>query len=281
MSDENRDNRGQSPQAEATIPARAERELPVHGAPAGAPRDTPVVAVVLGGGGADDPVARAAGVPCKALAPYRGRALADWVLSALRASKAVRTIVYAGELPAELAELADYRIAAGKLYSDTVGMGIGAALAVAPGHRILIVTADLPWLSGDAIDRFVAASPAGLNYPIIPEEAALAAFPGQKRTFVQLKQGRFTGGNLGLIDPEVVPNLLLLTDRFFRARKNPLALSSLLGLGTTYDLLRGRADLPALEQRVGRLLDAPVKAVVSNDAGLGADIDKPEQLAAD
>jgi hypothetical protein len=43
-------------------------------------------------------------------------------------------------------------------------------------------------------------------------------------------------------------------------------------------LLLGRASLRQLEQRVSARLGATVTAVISQDACLAADIDRPEQL---
>lgn len=240
----------------------------------------PVTAVVLAGGDSTDPLAAHFGVPSKSFVPVNGRPLADWVLSALSGSSAVDRIVWLGELPAGLNSTPAAVLPSGRLFSDSVALGLGAGLALAPGSRLLICTGDLPWLTAEGVDDFISRSAAALNYPVIPGEVALKAFPDQKRTFVRLRQGQFTGGNLALLEPAVVPDLLLLTDRFFRARKNPLALSSLVGLGTLIDLLRGRADLPVLEERVSRLLGHEVRAVVSEFAGLGADVDRPAHLPA-
>ena len=151
----------------------------------------------------------------------------------------------------------------------------------APGSRLLICTADLPWLTGEAVDAFIEGSSADLNYPIITKQIAQEQFPEQKRTWVRLKQGEFTGGNLALLSARAVPPLLQLVGRLFAARKNPLALGSLFGLGTIVALLRGQADLPKLEQQASELLGYPVRAVMARHAGLGADADKPEHLPRD
>jgi len=95
---------------------------------------------------------------------------------------------------------------------------------------------------------------------------------------VKLKQGRFTGGNLALMSARIVPDVLSLADRFFRARKNPLALSALFGIETVLALLRGRADITRLEARLAGLLGGSVQAVITPDASLGADLDRPDQL---
>ncbi len=243
--------------------------------------DRKVTAVVLAGGDATDRLARHQGVSNKAHVMFRGRTLADRVLTSLRGSGAIGSIVYVGEPPAALAARPDFTLASGRQFSDSVAMGLGAALAVAPGSRLLICTADLPWLDSGAIDRFLEQAVFDLNYPIVTRELSLQEFPDQERTWVRLKQGMVTGGNVALLAPQVVPDLLKLTDRFFAARKNPLALSSLLGAGTLFALLRGQADLPRLEERVSKLLGHEARAIWARDASLGADLDKPGQLPRD
>lgn len=239
-----------------------------------------VTAIVLAGGNSSDPLARSAGVTSKAHVPYRNKPLAGWVLEALRSSSRVDKIIFLGELPGGV-PAPDHVLPAGERFSDTVALGFGAALATAPGSRLLICTADLPWLTGEAVDAFIEGSSADLNYPIITKQIAQEQFPEQKRTWVRLKQGEFTGGNLALLSARAVPPLLQLIGRLFAARKNPLVLGSLFGLGTIVALLRGQADLPKLEQQASELLGYPVRAVMARHAGLGADADKPEHLPRD
>jgi molybdopterin-guanine dinucleotide biosynthesis protein A len=243
-------------------------------------RNLKAVAVVLGGGSSRDPLALAAGVPAKALVSVSGRLLGSYVIDALHGSELIDGIVYVGPLTRELRSRVDYAVPAGNRFVDSLALGFGAALAMRPGARVLVTTADLPWLQAEALDRFIGNSPAAaqLTYPIVPAAAALAAFPQQKRTFVKLRDGRFTGGNQMLVSAEVIPAFLELIDRVFAARKNPVALSSLLGSDVLLALLLGRASLQQLEARVSARLNARVAAVISEDVCLAADVDRPEQL---
>lgn len=248
----------------------------------------PLVAVILAGGDAGDRVAAAAGVTAKALAPLRGRPLTAYPLAALKESGAVDRVVYVGNGDPQLTGLYDAQVPSGERLVDSMALGFGAALALAPNAKLLLLTADIPWLTGEMVARFVAAATAPgtpaaaahLVYPVITEQAAKAQFPTQQRTFARLREGRFTGGNLALVDAASAPKLLPLMDRAYRARKNPLALASLVGVDVLLALLSGRADLALLERRVGALFGAPVSALISGDAALAADIDTAAQLAA-
>ncbi len=237
-----------------------------------------VTAVVLGGGG-EDALSRAAGVSAKALVPFGGKPLALYVLEALRASAYVTESLYVGAEAAALGGVPT--LAPGDSFVESFRIGVGAALAQHPEAQVLVITADLPWLDARALDDFLtAAEPeAALVYPIIRQETAAAQFPQQKRTFVKLKEGRFTGGNMMLLSPRMVPVLLPFVERAYAGRKNPLLLARLFGLDFIFKLLTGRLSLETIEARAARVLGQPVRVFVSDYASIGADVDKPEHLS--
>lgn len=248
--------------------------------------DDSVVAVVLAGGDVGDRLATEAGVEAKALLPLGDEPLGAYVLRALRGSGVVDRIVYVGPTNARLKGLYDLAVPGGHRMVDSLGLGLGAALAVPGTGPLLLLGADIPWVTGDMIARFVTAAraatgpagPAQLVYPVVREAAATAQFPHQKRTYAKLKDGRFTGGNMVLMQRALAPSLLPQIDRVFRARKNPFALAGIIGLDVLFALLTGRADIRQLEKRVSSLVKAPVRALITDDAALAADVDSPAQL---
>ncbi len=237
-----------------------------------------LTAVVLAGGDADDPLAAAFGVPAKALTPIAGKPMASYVLKVLGASPQVERVVYVG--PAEsLPVRPETVVAAGERFSESVERGLEAARNLEPEAPLLLLSADIPWLRPEGLERFLMSAPeADLVYPAIPRTVAERQFPGQRRTYAKLREGEFTGGNLVLLRPRLAPRLLELLERAYQARKNPLALAGMVGADMLFKLLLGRATLPELEARVGRLLGASARAFVSDDASLGADVDRPEHL---
>lgn len=260
-----------------------------------------VVAVVLAGGDPADRLAVDAGVAAKALVPLGSEPLGSYVLRALRNSPAVSKIVYVGPTNSSLNGLYDVQVPSGQRMVDSLAIGLGAALSQCDNGYVLMLGADVPWVTGDMITRFVANASntkaadlpgatghthgadigegrAQLVYPIVTEAAAKDQFPEQKRTYARLKDGKFTGGNLVLMHTEVVPKLLPQIDRVFRARKNPFALAGIFGLDVLFRLVLGTADIASLERRVGSILGAPVRALITTDAALAADVDSPGQL---
>ena len=240
-------------------------------------RSAPVTAVVLGGG--EDALARASGVAAKALVPLAGKPMGAHVLEALRCSHQVEHVVYVGP-NGGLDGYYDAHVPAGDSLADSLALGLGAALAhMQASGRLLALTADIPWLTAQAVDTFITQSAlVDLVYPVIPAAVSEAQFPAQQRTYVKVRDGRFTGGNMVLLTPAGVPPLLRFMDRLYRGRKNPLALAAIFGYDVVAKLLVGRVSVAELEHRAARILGISVSAFISEDASLGADVDKPEHL---
>ena len=231
---------------------------------------------MLGGGGGDA-LSQAAGVAAKALVPFGGQPLVSYVLRALHDCPAVDSILYVGEAAPAVAE--QQVLPPGETFVESFSVGVQAALAKAPNRHVLVTTADLPWLRADALSDFLAAgSGAAVAYPVVAEKTSRAQFPEQHRTFVRLRDGRFTGGNMMLLAPEVVPVLLPFVGRAYRGRKSPLALAQLFGADFIVRLAFGQLSLDAVERRAEKILGLPVRAVVTEHASIGADVDKPEHL---
>ncbi len=238
------------------------------------------VAIVLAGGDASDQVALRGGVPGKALLPVAGRPLAAYVLDALERSGRVSRVVYVGPIEQELSSYDVVGLPGGRRFEDSLALGMGAALAMG-AESLLVATADLPWLTPAAVARFADAASAldvDVVYPVVSEADMNAAFPEQRRTYVRLREGRFTGGNLALLSRAGALALLPVISRAFAARKNPLALAALVGPGVVAGLLTGTATLGGLEARVSRLLGVPGRALPVADAGIAADVDRLDHL---
>lgn len=238
-----------------------------------------VTAVVLGGGEPGDRLAGQAGVEAKALVALDGKPMGAYVLEALRACPEVGRIVYVGPTNVRLRGLYDVAVTSGGRLVDSLALGLGAALGSGPSERLLVLTADIPWITAPGLSAFLTAAPdADLVYPAVTEAASVARFPHQQRTYARLREGKLTGGNAVLLTTEAVPRLLPLIDRAFRARKNPLALARMFGADVLIGVLLGRARIATLERRLERISGIRARALVTDDAALAADVDRPAHL---
>lgn len=271
----------EGPRAAPPRPRAPLADLAAAGPVPARPAPAPVVAVVLAGGDRGDSLAAAAGVTAKALLPLGGAPLGSYALRALRACGAVERIVYVGPTDGQLRGLYDTAVASGERLVDSLALGLGVALG-AGAQRILVLSADIPWIDGAMIERFLAdcdaAGPADIYYPVVRQGDYRSRFPDHERTFVKLRDDRFTGANLALLEATVVPALLPFLDRLFSARKNPLALAAIMGFDVLLSLPFGLAALTQLERRASALLGRNARVVIAADPELAADVDKPSHL---
>ncbi len=231
-------------------------------------REKPL-AIVLGGG--EEPWARAYGVRSKALVPYRGRPMAEWVLEAL--AQAGLEAIYVGENPGLSPPPRLTLPDRGSLLEN-----LEAAMREVKGQA-LVATGDIPHLTPEAVAFVLESAPeAAFVYPIVPKEVVEARFPGSRRTYARLREGTFTGGNLLLLDRDLFYRALPLIRRVVALRKRPWALARLVGLDIPLKLLLGRLSLGELEARARGLLGVEVRALVTPYPEVGVDVDRPEDL---
>lgn len=157
------------------------------------------------------------------------------------------------------------------------------ALRILPqDEQFLVVTSDIPLITGDIIDNLVALCrqrPAELYYPIVERSVADTAFPHVKRTYVTLKEGTYTGGNIFLAHPSIVERAAPRVRAFLDYRKSPAKMVSLLGIGFLLRyLLFKNLGLADLEKKVGHMLDVHGAVVIAPWPEVGVDVDKPSDL---
>lgn len=234
-----------------------------------------ITAVVLAGRDKDEPLAKHFGVASKALLPIAGKPLVNYVLEALKNSAKVKQIVYVGEKSSELTEKLDVTLPASNNFSTNLGKGLKAALDLAPQQDILMISADLRWLTAEAIDKFIAnCTDAAVFYPIIPRNIVEQEFPEQKRTYASLREGEFTGGSLMLIKNSAVDNLLPFAEKAYQARKNLFALARLIGFDITIRFVTRTLSLARLEKHISSKLGETARAILVEQAELAMDIDE-------
>lgn len=244
-----------------------------------------VWALVLGGGDPGDPFAAAHGVSVKPLIPIAGQPMGQWVLEALRQSERVSRVAYVGPLTPDMEALVDLRVTDRGSLLGNLEAGIAALYDLAGGTadqhpRLLVVTADVPMLTGPQVADVLQQAPqAALVYPIVNKEVCQAAYPEVKRTYARLQDGTFTGGNLFLLDPRLVSKFLPRLREVLTARKQPLRLAAMIGPGVLLKLLIGRLSIAELEGKVSRLLGVEARALMTSHAAVGTDVDKESDLA--
>jgi len=241
-------------------------------------------AIVLAGGDGSiiDPQ-----ISAKGLVQVAGKPMVQWVLEALRKANSIRQIAVVlppGQDISSWQHLTDHIAYSGGQISENVAAGLDVLSQndLPQSDLIIGVTSDIPTVSPEAIDDLVAQTVerrAELSYPIVPEAVMLAAYPDAQRTFIKIRDGKVTGGNAVLFDPRHFQTLRDFAQGLFDARKSPLKLANTAGLKFVLKVATGRLNVRDAEDRLKQLIGVESAAIYSNYASIGADVDKPADVA--
>ncbi len=223
------------------------------------------------------------GVHNRALIPVGGKTMLDCVVSAFLEAPVIEQIFVVGDLPASKSyrTVGDHGGFVENLYAGLDDSG------TAP--LVVISTADVPFLTSEAVEDLVERGrelDAEIVYPIVPVEACYDRFPGIKRTAVKLRGGRFTGGNLILARPEFLLRQRAHIAAVYGARKSPLKIARMLGIGTvlrfagSQTIWPGLLNIAGLERTVSRMVGGKARALISPFPEIATDIDRVEDLEA-
>ncbi|MEG0797223.1 MAG: NTP transferase domain-containing protein [Acidaminococcaceae bacterium] len=220
-----------------------------------------------------------AGTKYRSVASLGGRPMLLYIVEALCACPEIGRLVVAGPLQ-ELTQLAlPARVELVAAGSTIMATTLAALELLQTEKPVVVVTEDIPLLSAAAVTDFLrqtAKQQAELFYTIIPQDVCQKAFPGSKRTYVALKDGVFTGGNMFLATRASALQGQKTGEALYAMRKKPWQLCSWLGWAFVFKLLLRRLTLQEVELRASELLGFCGRAIVSNFAEVGMDVDKKE-----
>lgn len=239
-------------------------------------------AVILAGGGRDEPLTRQEGVANKAFIDLCGRPMLAHILDALAGAASIERVAVVGpekELSGLLEKGARFVPVA-----EEGGMleNVAAGLREVEQQRsALVLTADIPLISAATIEGFLklcAPFDGDLYYPILSRESCRERFPQMERTYVRLREGSYTGGNMALLRPDWFARSRHRLDLFVAFRKKPLKLFRILPAGFIFKFLFNRLTVGDLESYLSEMLQAKARAVPNDFVEIGTDVDKISDL---
>ncbi|NLO82579.1 MAG: NTP transferase domain-containing protein [Clostridiales bacterium] len=217
----------------------------------------------------------------KALLNICGRPMVEYVVDALCESSLIDKISIVGPVDLLRKHLGQ-RVA---YYFEEQGSFFeNLDAAVQPFREdksVIIVSSDIPMITGQVVDDFInrcADKNADLCYPIVAKKTNQSLFPGFKRTYVKLKEGSFTGGNMFCINPRVISACRDFAIKLIEYRKTPWKTAGLLGMDMLTMLMLGRLSISYIEQRFSKLLNIKAVAIISPFPQLANDVDKPSDI---
>jgi GTP:adenosylcobinamide-phosphate guanylyltransferase len=241
--------------------------------------------IILAGGKTCPSLAQVTGTDNDALIRIGDNPMIWYVYQALRKCPAVGRIVIGG--PAEklklfFAEEKDLLfVNDGENAIETFNNAVKLLRTLGISNRLLIMPTDIPFITTEAINDFIARSEAveaDFYYAITRKEVNERKFPGVQRTYVKIKDGVFTGGNLFIINSNKIDQALSIATQLTKHRKNPLAMGRILGLSMVWNYLIRNLSIKMVEERFYKVLKIRGKAIISEYAEVGVDVDKPSDL---
>lgn len=258
-------------------------------APVSLTRNSFTALVLAGSRPGGDPLAHAAGVTHKALAPVAGVAMLTRVVMTLRATQSVGRIVICGldqqALASELQRHPFLDIGRPGLVSSgaTPSASVLSAMEqLAPCTPLLVATADHPLLTAALVDDFCARSAcsgADVTVGLVPARLVHGAFPGVRRTALPFRDGRYCGCNLfAFLTPEArrAPAAWIQVERY---RKRPWRMVGALGVGVTLRFLLRRLTVDAVTDLASDRMGVRVRPIFLSHPEAGFDVDTSAQLA--
>jgi len=239
-----------------------------------------VDAVILAGSLNDGPLKECSRASYEALIEIKDRPMVEYVIRALCYSPSINQVVMVGP-----GELYRNRYETGLFYAppgDNPVESVMNGIRVLPcDKKILLVTSDIPLLTPEAVEDFIGLckeSDADFYYPVVPRDVSEERYPGVRRTYVKIKEGVFTGGNIFLVNPQIIEPCIQWAEQMVELRKSPLRLCRMLGLGFLCKFFLHTLTLPELETKVSGILGIKARAVITSYPEVGVDVDKPSDL---
>ncbi len=244
----------------------------------------PLTAIVLAADRTpDDPVARAAGVPCKALVPVNNVPMVLRVLNALAEAKEIGNRVLCGpawhvvQTNDELHNLSTSGQVQWVEARATPSSSVDAVMQSLPQEDpILLVTADHALLHARMVDYFCSEART-LNADVVVGLAAYdlvaAAYPDMRRTVLRFRDGGVCGCNLYALLTARGRSLVSFWGQVEDLRKQPIRLISRLGWGSALGFFFGWLSLRQALARLSQRLDLSIEVVMLPFPEAALDVD--------
>ena len=246
--------------------------------------------VLAGSRGPTDPVAKAAGLPHKALVPVDGVPMLERVVGTLFAADGIDHVIISSDAaladhgfgPALTREIEEGRItlASPKASPSESVAHVLDELSATTGIPLLVTTADHPLLTTEMVEHFCRSAPESSDLSIGLAEAGVIrnSYPDAIRTFYRFKGRGYSGCNLFLMSTSRARRAVEFWQHMERHRKHPWRLVGAAGVSTLLRFALGQLSLAAALAHLSRKVGAEIGMVDMPFAEAAIDVDKPGDL---
>lgn len=235
--------------------------------------------IVPAGGVLPQEFARVVGTSSKALISLDGRTILKTTLGILRDSERINRVVVIG--PKEIENSvspteADVVLPELNSGPENIYKGLyWLNRTDTPPENILVLTADLPFITKPALEKFLDMCPPNRDIcvPLISREDFNEVFPNTDATFVGLKDGVWTTGCAFVFNAGALQKARPHIEKVFEQRKSKLGMARLLGLKFVWKWRTKTLTVKDIEEKVQSLTGCQGAAVFNSPAELAFDID--------
>ena len=239
-----------------------------------------MVDCVILAGGANKELDKPEEVHNKALIKVGGKEIVRYILETYCRVEEIERIVLVGPLDDFAFLKNDYPVELVQESDSILQNLVEANRYLQTKNYLLVSTADIPLLTHRAVLDFLGKClpyDHDFYYPIVSKESSEKKFPGVRRTYVKLKEGTFTGGNIFLVNPEKIEPSVAMARQFIEYRKTAKD-GIFTGCGFVVRALARKITISQVEKRFSSLLNVKAKAIISDYAEIGFDVDKQTDL---
>lgn len=237
-------------------------------------------AVILAGSEGYDAFAESGGVKNKSFILINQKPMIKYIIEVLDKVEMIKEIVVVGP-DEELEKIRGLKFKIVSEKGDIIDNLLEGLRYLPCDCPVVILTSDIPMITREALEDFVEKSrsmEADFCYSIIPKEKCENKYPGVNRTYLQLLEGSFTGGNVFTVNPAVVKVRAEKAREFIILKKKPLRLVLKLGLIFVIKFLLKKLTIKEAEKRVSEMFGIKARAVISEYPEIGTDVDKQSDL---
>lgn len=220
----------------------------------------------------------------KALIDMNGRTMLERVIDALQSACSIEDIVVVGpgnDMGMQFQRPVNHVSDQGSLVANALA-GINWLRQQKPDTKVVFLcSADVPTITGDIVDRFIDLCrpfDKAIYYCFATQETVETRFPQSNRTFVKLKGVNVAGGDVAIVQADLADSHEELWQAMTNARKHAWKLARIVGLRMLLKFLLRRVSIADIEATAERLINRPGKVILSPDAELAMDADKPHQV---
>lgn len=208
-----------------------------------------------------------------------GKPMLHWVLEAFEPLEDIKTIVVVGP-EGELKRFSSPKVRFVEPGPDLIS-NLKSGLDASSTEYVIVSTSDIPLITPEIVRSFIKqclATGADFCYPCSTKEDCEQKYPGVQRTYVTLRDGTYTGGNMFFVRKAVIDCSWEMLEKMVEYRKSPVKMASLLGVGLLARLLFRLAGVREIETRVYELMGFRGAGILGAPPEIGVDVDKPSDL---